>query len=81
MNNIIYESFNNLSLEQIEKFVELDVETYVCIDGNAKIYYKGDLTHCYAYSKMFRRYNSFELEIMSIELYNDMIEIIKKINE
>ena len=87
MTNKIYESINGCSLEQIEKYIESDVDTelrtelniYVCFDGNAKIYYKGDLPHCYMYSKMFCRYNNFDLEILSIERYNEMMEIIKKI--
>lgn len=87
MINKVYKSINGCSLEQIEKFIEQDVETelstelniYVCFDGNAKIYYKGDLAHCYMYSKMFRRHNDFDLEISSIEKYNEMMEEIKKI--
>lgn len=87
MINKVYESINGCSLEQIEKYIEQDVETelntelniYVCFDGNAKKYYKGDLAHCYMYSKMFRRHNDFDLEILSIEKYNEMMEIIKKI--
>ena len=87
MKNKIYEIINGCTLEQMEKFIEQDVDTelstelniYVCFDGNAKIYYKGDLAHCYMYAKMFRRYNDFELEILSIEKYNEMMEVIKKI--
>ena len=83
MINKVYESINGYSLEQIEKYIEQDVETelntelniYVCCDGIMKIYYKGDLAHCYMYLKMFRRYNDFDLEILSIEKYNEMQEI------
>ena len=87
MSNKVYETINGCSLEQVEKFIEQDVETelstelnvYVCFDGNTRIYYKGDLAHCYMYSKMFRRHNDFDLEILSIEKYNEMQEMIKKI--
>ena len=86
MKNEIYESINGLSFEFIEKSIEQDIDVglstklniYVCLDGTAKIYYKGDLPHCYMYAKMFRRHNGFELEILSIEKYNEMMDIIKK---
>lgn len=88
MKNIIYETVNSeLSIEQNEKFIESDFDTelktelgvYVCFDATTKIYYKGDLPHCYLYSKMFCRHNEYELDILSIEKYNEMMEIIKKI--
>ena len=86
--NIIYETVNKeWPIERNEKFIEMDFDNelktesgvYVCFDANTKIYYKGDFPHCYLYSKMFRRQNGWELELRSLEKYNEMMEIIKKI--
>lgn len=86
--NIIYETVNKeWPIDRNEKFIEMDFDNelktesgvYVCVDANTKIYYKGDLPHCYLYSKMFRRQNGWELELLSWEKYNEMMETIKKI--
>ena len=86
--NIIYETVNKeWPIDRNEKFIEMDFDNelktesgvYVCVDANTKIYYKGDFPHCYLYSKMFRRQNGWELELLSLEKYNEMIETIKKI--
>lgn len=86
--NIIYETVNKeWPIERNEKFIEMDFDNelktesgvYVCVDANTKIYYKGDFPHCYLYSKMFHRQNGWELELLSLEKYNEMIETIKKI--
>ena len=86
--NIIYETVNKeWPIDRNEKFIEMDFDNelktesgvYVCFDANTKIYYKGDFPHCYLYSKMFRRQNGWELELLSLEKYNEMMETIKKI--
>lgn len=49
---------------------------YVVYNEQAKILYRGDMCHCYLYSKIYRKYNGFWPEISSIEYYNDMMKTI-----